>query len=159
MFMYSVSDVWVCTNAIWLLATPPELSSGSWTRLFVIFAFTTPNWMTSLLPVSSQNSTCNTSSLCFDHFSELDIPINPHKCLIVVADLDFPGNHINNMGVTPLQNKAQAVRSFPLPQTHMQLATIHHTSDLLSLFLLHGAEVIFPFPPFTPYSLLHALST
>ena len=85
------------------------------------FISATPIWMTSLLPVPPQNSTLQHIRLVFERLSEHGIVINPYKCLFGVAELDFLGHHLNSKGVIPLQNKVQAVRDFPLPQSQQDL--------------------------------------
>ena len=59
--------------------------------------------------------------LVFDRFSEHGVVINPHKCLFGMHNLSFFGHHIDYNGITPLQDKVQAVCDFPQPQSQRKL--------------------------------------
>ena len=44
-----------------------------------------------------------------------------NKCRFGQSELDFLGHHIDRNGITPLQDKVQAVREFPQPQSQRKL--------------------------------------
>ena len=46
------------------------------------------------------------------------LPVQPlMKCTFGASELEFLDHHINGSGITPLQDKVQAIRDFPQPDT------------------------------------------
>ena len=45
----------------------------------------------------------------FECLTKYRIVINPNKCFFGVSELDFLGHHIDHNGITPLQDKIQAI--------------------------------------------------
>ena len=82
--------------------------------------------------------------LVFERLSEHGIVINPHKCIFGVPELDFLGHRINCNGITPLQDKVQAVPGVsPIPLT-TSAATAHRPGNFYHRFIPHGAELLQP---------------
>lgn len=88
--------------------------------------------------------------LVFERLNEHGIFINPPKCRFGVGELDFLGHHIDCNGITPLQDKVQAVRDFPQPQSQNQLRQFIGLVNFYHRFLPHCSNLMQP---------LHALLT
>ena len=82
--------------------------------------------------------------LVFERLSKQGVVINPHKCLFGVAELDFLGHHIDQNGITPLQDKVQAVCDFPLPQSQRKLRQFIGLVNFYNRFLPHCAKLMQP---------------
>ena len=61
-----------------------------------------------------------------------------------VSELDFLGNHIDCNGNTPLQDKVQAIRDFPQPDSQRKLRRFIGLVNFYHWFLLHCAELMQP---------------
>ena len=97
---------------------PPKPFSGSLIMFFVVCY----SYMDDLL-IASTSTEQHLQHVWFvlECLSIHGIVINPHKSFFGVAELDFFGHRINNRGITPLQDKFQAARDFPLPQSQHKL--------------------------------------
>ena len=82
--------------------------------------------------------------LVFERLSEHGIVINPRKCRFGQSELDFLGHHIDRNGITPLQDKVQAVREFPQPQSQRKLRQFIGLVNFYHRFLPHCAELMQP---------------
>ena len=80
--------------------------------------------------------------LVFSRLEEHGIIINPHKCLFGVKELDFLGHHIDCNSITPLADKAKAVRDFSQPQRKLRqfigMVNFYHR------FVPHCAQLMQP---------------
>ena len=61
-----------------------------------------------------------------------------------VSELDFLGHHIDCNGITPLQDKVQAVRDFPQPDSQRKLRRFIGLVNFYHRFLPHCAELMQP---------------
>ena len=82
--------------------------------------------------------------LVFQHLSDHGVVINPHKCVFGVSNLTFLGHHINQQGITPLQEKVQAVREFPQPTSQRKLREFMGMVNFYHRFLPRCAELMQP---------------
>ncbi len=82
--------------------------------------------------------------LVFERLSQQGVFINPLKCVFGVDELDFLGHHIDCDGIIPLQDKVQAVREFPQPQSQRQLRQFVGMVNFYHRFLPHCAELMQP---------------
>ena len=80
----------------------------------------------------------------FDRLATHGIVINPNKCLFGVSELEFLGHHINADGISPLPDKVQVVRDFPLPQSQRELRRFIGLVNFYHRFLPHGAQLMQP---------------
>ena len=53
----------------------------------------------------------------FDRFKEFGIVMNPNKCQLGVASLQFLGHMVDKDGIRPLESRVSAFRDFPLPRS------------------------------------------
>ena len=79
--------------------------------------------------------------LVFERLNEHGIVINPHKCIFGMPELDFLGHHIDRNGITPLQDKVQAILEFPQPQSQRNLRQFIGLVNFYHRFLPHCAEL------------------
>ena len=79
-----------------------------------------------------------------EHLSKYGIVINPIKCTFGASELEFLGHHINSSGITPLQDKVQAIRDFPQPDTQRKLRRFIGMVNFYHRFLPHCAELMRP---------------
>ena len=82
--------------------------------------------------------------IVFERLTKYGIVINPNKCLFGVSELDFLGHHIDCNGITPLQDKVQAVREFPRPDSQRKLRQFIGLVNFYHRFLPHCAELMQP---------------
>ena len=80
----------------------------------------------------------------FERLTKYGIVINPNKCLFGVNELDFLGHHIDHNGITPLQDKVQAVRDFPQPDSQRKLRHFIGLVNFYHRFLPHCAKLMQP---------------
>ena len=79
-----------------------------------------------------------------ERLSKYGIVINPNKCAFGASELEFLGHHINSSGITPLQDKVQAIRDFPQPDTQRKLRRFIGMVNFYHRFLPHCAELMQP---------------
>ena len=77
-------------------------------------------------------------------FREYGIVINPAKCELGVAELEFLGHHVSQHGIRPLEEKVQAIREFPKPTTQRQLRKFLGLINFYHRFLPHCAQNLQP---------------
>ncbi len=82
--------------------------------------------------------------LVLDRLSQYGVLLNPQKCIFGVTSLDFLGHHIDRHGITPLEEKVQAVRNFPQPLTQRKLREFLGLVNLYHRFITHCAELMQP---------------
>ena len=80
----------------------------------------------------------------FRRFDEYGVVINPLKCVFGVKELTFLGHHISSKGIRPLQDKVQAVRDFPRPNSQRKLREFLGLINFYHRFLNHGAAILKP---------------
>ena len=78
--------------------------------------------------------------LVFERLSEHGVVINPHKCLFGVDTLSFLGHRIDCKGISPLQDKVQAVRDFPQRKLRQFIGLV----NFYHRFLPHCAKTMQP---------------
>ena len=82
--------------------------------------------------------------LVLERLSQYGVLINPQKCVFGVESLDFLGHHVDRHGITPLEEKVQAVRNFPQPQNQRKLREFIGMVNFYHRFLPHCAEMMQP---------------
>ena len=87
-------------------------------------------------------------TLVFQHLSEYGIIINPQKCTLGVTQLHFLGHCVNVQGISPLQEKVQAVRDFPQPVTPRQLREFLGLINFYHRFIRNCAQLLQPLHSF-----------
>jgi hypothetical protein len=58
--------------------------------------------------------------LIFERLAAYGLTINPSKCVWGVPSLDFLGHRVSSKGIEPLEEKVQAVRTFPQPTSQQR---------------------------------------
>jgi len=98
------------------------------------------------LLVASENHLQHESHLqqLFSRLSKFGVVINPAKCEFGVTSLDFLGHHVDEQGISPLQEKVTAIRDFPKPTTLRQLRSFLGLINFYRRFLPGCAEVLTP---------------
>ena len=79
---------------------------------------------------------------CLDKYG---IVINPLKCVTGVEELTFLEHHVSSSGIRPLDDKVQAVRDLPRPNTQCELRKFLGLIIFYHRFLNHGAAILKPF--------------
>ena len=82
--------------------------------------------------------------LVLQRISDYGVLINPQKCIFGVDSLDFLGHHVNRHGISHLDEKVQAVRNFPQPNTQRKLREFIGMVNFYHRFLPHCAELMQP---------------
>ena len=76
--------------------------------------------------------------------SEHGILVNPSKCVMGVTDLEFLGHRVNAQGISPLEEKVQAVREFPKPTTQCKLREFLGLINFYHRFIPNCAAILDP---------------
>lgn len=97
-----------------------------------------------LIASSSPQQHLHHVELVFQRLQEHGIIINPQKCQFGVAELDFLGHHITSEGITPLEDKVQAIRDYPLPQSQRALRRFIGMVNFYHRFVPHCAKLMDP---------------
>ena len=66
----------------------------------------------------------NSWTRCFavlERFQKYGIVVNPSKCKLGVATLEFLGHKVSEHGIEPLEERIQALQQFPLPDNQRKL--------------------------------------
>ena len=80
----------------------------------------------------------------FQRLQDSGLVISPAKCTFGVAEIDFLGHHITAAGVTPLQEKVEAIRAFPSPTTVKQMQEFLGMINFYNRFLPSVASTLQP---------------
>ena len=82
--------------------------------------------------------------LVFERLSEHGVVVNPHKCVFGITSLTFLCHHIDQHGISPLQEKVRAVRNFPQPSSQRKLREFMGLVNFYHRFIPHCAELMQP---------------
>ena len=82
--------------------------------------------------------------LVFERLSKHGVVVNPHKCVFGVTSLTFLGHHIDQHGISPLQEKVRAARNFPQPSSQRKLRDFMGLVNFYHRFIPHCAELMQP---------------
>ena len=80
----------------------------------------------------------------FKLLSDHGILIHPQKCAFAVSSLDFLGHRVSAAGITPLQNKVEAIQDYPQPTTTGQLRRFLGLVNFYHRFVPHCADILQP---------------
>ena len=80
----------------------------------------------------------------FRRLDEYGVVINPLKCVLGVEELTFLGHHVSSEGIRPLDDKVQAIRDFPRPESQRKLREFLGLINFYHRFLNHGAAILKP---------------
>ncbi len=97
-----------------------------------------------LIASSSPEEHLEHSRLVFQRLDEHGIVISVPKSRFGVTELDFLGHHIDVTGIRPLEEKVQAVREFPLPDTQRKLRRFLGLVNIYHRFIPGGAAILRP---------------
>ena len=125
-------------------------SSGSWTKLSVVFPPPTSTLMTYLSPVPPQKNTSKTYGLFLNVLLHMALSSTPISASLVSMNWIFSVIILTNKVITPLPEKVQAIHDFPQPQIQRQLRQFIGLVNFNHRFLPHCADMMQP---------LHALLT
>ncbi len=81
----------------------------------------------------------------FTQFDEYGIVINPKECVLGVKQLQFLGHSVSTNGISPLQDKVQAISDFPVPTSQRQLREFLGLVNFYHPFIPHCARILRPF--------------
>lgn len=82
--------------------------------------------------------------LLFDRLQSFGLIINPGKCVFGASAVDFLGHHVTAAGVTPLEDKVQAVRNFPQPTSLRKLREFLGLLNFHRRFIPDCARILQP---------------
>lgn len=82
--------------------------------------------------------------LLFERLRDFGINVNRGKCLFGVSELTFLGHRINEKGITPTDDKVQAIRDFPTPSNKKQVIRFIGMVNYYHRFLPHISELLIP---------------
>ena len=76
--------------------------------------------------------------------AEHGLIINPTKCQLGVSQLNFLGHRVDSNGITPLQDRVQAIREFPQPNSQRQLKKFLGLINFYRRFIPNCARILQP---------------
>lgn len=82
--------------------------------------------------------------LLFDRLRSYGLVVNSGKCVFGVPTIDFLGHHITPDGITPLDDKVQAVRDFPQPTSLRKLREFLGLLNFHRRFIPDCARILQP---------------
>ena len=80
----------------------------------------------------------------FNLLSQNGLVINKSKCVFGVKELDFLGHHINQDGISPLQNRIADLQKFQRPSNRKELQRFLGIINYYHRFLPHIADTLAP---------------
>ena len=80
----------------------------------------------------------------FSRLQDHGLRINPEKCVLAAACLDFLGFQVNQEGIRPLEDKVKTIREFPLPSTQRKLRQFLGLVNFYNRFLPSCAQTLQP---------------
>ena len=78
----------------------------------------------------------------FNRFKEFGIIMNPNKCQLGVASLQFLGHMVDKDGIRPLESRVSAIRDFPLPRSQRKLREFLGLINYYHRFIPHCAQLL-----------------
>jgi hypothetical protein len=72
------------------------------------------------------------------------LTLNVRKCVFGALSVSYLGHRIDNQGISPDQNKVEAVRLFPRPDTLTKLRAFLGMASFYRRFISNFASIIFP---------------
>jgi cleavage and polyadenylation specificity factor subunit 1 len=80
----------------------------------------------------------------FKRLKEAGLVLNSGKCVFAVPVVDFLGHRVTAAGISPLQNRVQAVKEFPPPKTVKQMLSFLGMINFYRRFLPRAAQILKP---------------
>ena len=97
-----------------------------------------------LIASSSEAEHLTHLNILFNRLSEYGIVINPSKCILGAASLEFLGHQISVHGISPLPQKVQAIQDFPAPSSLRKLREFLGLVNFYRRFIPHCASLVQP---------------
>ena len=140
---YSMSTVYSMTSSTASCVTPkhptaafllPSLTSRHSTHYYTILQ-DYPHLTTPQAAVASHTPLIHVHRLqiLFTRLFQYGLVINPDKCQFGVSTLNFLGHYISSAGITPLEDRVEAICNFLLPQARLPCKSNWNSSTLPSL--------------------------
>lgn len=82
--------------------------------------------------------------LVLERLNDHGVVINPAKCVLGAPQLEFLGHLVDSHGIRPLEEKVQAIRTFPQPTTQRKLREFLGLVNYYHRFIPHCAELLNP---------------
>lgn len=93
-----------------------------------------------LIASSSEDDHKNHLKQIFQRFSEYGVVLNINKCVFSVNTLSFLGYQVSAEGISPLQEKIEALLNYPRPKTIDELRRFLALLNFYHRFIPHAAE-------------------
>ncbi|GBN09928.1 Retrovirus-related Pol polyprotein from transposon opus [Araneus ventricosus] len=93
-----------------------------------------------LIASVDQESHKSDLDLVFSKLSDHGIVVNPQKCVFGQSELKFLGFLVSSKGISPLPEKVQFLKEFPLPKTVQELRRFLATLNFYHRFLKDAAK-------------------
>ena len=91
--------------------------------------------------------------LVLERFQKNGIVVNPSKCKLGVATLEFLGHKVSEHGIEPLEERVQALQQFPLPDTQRKLREFLGLINFYHRFVPNCAGILQPLNAMLSHSL------
>ena len=91
--------------------------------------------------------------LVLERFQKYGIIVNPSKCKLGVATLEFLGHKVSEHGIEPLEERVQALQQFPLPDTQRKLWKFLGLINFYHRFVPNCAGILQPLNAMLSHSL------
>ena len=82
--------------------------------------------------------------LLFERLSKNGFAINPKKCVFAKQSLIFLGHKVDSTGISPIETRTEAIKTFPRPVKVKQLQEFLGLLNFYHRFLPHAAETLVP---------------
>ena len=80
----------------------------------------------------------------FSRLEDHGLQVNPSKCVLGAASLNFLGFHVDSQGIRPMEDKVQAIRDFLLPRTQRKLREFLGMVNFYHRFVPSCAQTLQP---------------
>ena len=91
--------------------------------------------------------------LVLERFQKNGMVVNPSKCKLGVATLEFLGHKVSEHGIEPLEERVQALQQFPLPDTQRKLREFLGLINFYHRFVPNCAGILQPLNAMLSHSL------
>ena len=82
--------------------------------------------------------------LLFSRLEEYGLTINPTKCIFGAVDIEFLGHRINSSCISPVPDKIDAIKEYPVPQSIKSLRRFLGIINYYCRFIPRCADLLSP---------------
>ena len=79
-----------------------------------------------------------------ERLNNYNLKLSKHKCEFFQPEMNFVGYTLTNKGIKPMDDKVQAIKNFPRPETHELLKRFLGMVNFYHRFMKNAAEIMSP---------------